>query len=89
MPRTLTSRPAPKPFSELSLVPKLSSFHFDTSDNQLDMSRSLWACGFNAHGQLTGEDVEDLPHDVYEPRRLLIATSIRILFLGWADTLRK
>lgn len=51
------------------------------------MPVALYACGFNAHGQLTGESIEDHPSDISRPQCLLTADSVRVIYAGWADTL--
>lgn len=51
------------------------------------MPIELYACGFNAHGQLTGNDLHDEPQDVDGFQSVLKAKSIRVLFTGWSDTL--
>ncbi|KAI9789313.1 MAG: hypothetical protein M1816_006201 [Peltula sp. TS41687] len=49
----------------------------------------LFACGFNAHGQLSGHDLpDDAVQDLHRFQGVLKAVSnIRVLFAGWADTL--
>ena len=51
------------------------------------MSMILYGCGFNAHGQLTNSSIDDHPQDIFRLQRLQCAHSIRILYVGWADTL--
>ncbi|KAI9849011.1 MAG: hypothetical protein M1837_005902 [Sclerophora amabilis] len=51
------------------------------------MPFELYACGFNAHGQLAGASSEEPPQDLSCVQFMLRANHIRILFAGWADTL--
>ena len=54
------------------------------------MPLALYACGLNAHGQLTDERVEELPRDQRQLQCLLTARDeIRVLYAGWADLLRR
>lgn len=47
----------------------------------------LYACGFNAHGQLKFSNLtEDSPKDIYSFRKILSGSSIRLLFAGWSTT---
>jgi len=47
----------------------------------------LYACGFNAHGQLNfSTSTDDSPKDFYKLRRILTGTSIRLLVAGWSTT---
>lgn len=47
----------------------------------------LYACGFNAHAQLSlSTSTEDSPKDIYTLRKILTGNSIRLLFAGWSTT---
>lgn len=50
-------------------------------------SMELYACGFNAHNQLTfGHTPEGTPKNIYRLQKILSGTSIRLLFTGWSTT---
>ncbi|KAI9681347.1 MAG: hypothetical protein M1817_002630 [Caeruleum heppii] len=51
------------------------------------MTLELYACGFNAHGQLTGASVDEPPVDLTRFQHVLTASSIRILYAAWSETL--
>ncbi|KAI9753273.1 MAG: hypothetical protein M4579_005246 [Chaenotheca gracillima] len=51
------------------------------------MPVELYACGFNAYGQLNGTSVEKAPTDLLKPELVLSAKDIRVLYVGWADSL--
>lgn len=45
----------------------------------------LYACGFNAHGQLD----ETSNDDIFQPRKLIhsaVGTNTEVLFAGWSET---
>ena len=47
----------------------------------------LYACGFNAHGQLNfSNSSKDSPQDIYLFQKILTGKSIRLLFAGWSTT---
>jgi hypothetical protein len=47
---------------------------------------ALYGCGYNAHGQLSGERAENYPPDLLHPQCLLVAETIRVIYAGWGDT---